>query len=396
MEIKTAQSNLNQARFAVQQVALSIGPIEPQFIVVAASPAAHFEKCQVLLHESFPSAQIVGCSSFDGVMTEEGLCQSETGCSLGVWALSDPKGSYGAGICHSCEKQSVEEALDLALENAGRSGELPTLIWLLSSTRKEEEVLQELTAIVGDTVPVVGGGASTSMVEQEQALASCNGVASEKGIVLAVLFPSGQLGYSFHSGCTMVKPLGRVTKVEGAALVEIDNKPALEVYEASLGESLEQKMQADKWSDIPIGRLVGEHQQLPMFTLSLPFGVDQSAILLSAPVQEGERLFLMKGSKQGLKERSKRVLTSAMEMLPEGRLGMQPVGALLVYCACCMQLVANDLNQENQAICQTLGEQSPHLTLFTEGEIGPLVHSQNVHGNLMIASVVFYGTGDGL
>ena len=395
MEIRTAQSNLIQARFAVQQVMMDLEGEQPHLIVVAASPASHFDTCQALLHQEYPQVQIIGGSSFDGLMTQEGVCQSDTGCSLGVWCLSDSSGSYGVGYSHYGDDlgEAVSQALSLALSHAGRNGELPALVWLQSASGKENQVLQQLAQILGEAVPVVGGGASTSQAEQGPALVSCNGQSSSNGVALAVFFPSGHLGYSFHSGCSLVKPLGVATKVEGQTLIEIDHQPALSVFEQALEAKLESKITDEQWADIPIGRLVGERYNLPMFTLSLPTQIKRSSILLSAPVQIGERLFLMKGSREGLKERGKRVLTNAMEMLPQGRLGLQPKGALIAYCAACMQLLSSELDEEVEAVRQVLGEQSAYLTQFTSSEVGPLLHAQNVHGNLMIAAVVFYGKG---
>ena len=146
MEIISGQSNLNHARFAVQQVVLQLKDIQPDFMVIAGSPASHFKSCSELLSAHYPRTQMIGCSSHDGIMTEQGFCQSEIGCSFGAWALADSKGCYGVALSHGSEniEATVNHTLDQALSNAGRMGELPTLIWLHSSTEYKEKMLRAI------------------------------------------------------------------------------------------------------------------------------------------------------------------------------------------------------------------------------------------------------------
>ena len=67
----------------------------------------------------------------------------------------------------------------------------------------------------------------------------------ERGICLAVLYTDLPLGWTFEAGFDVTeKHAGIATKVEGQALVEIDGRPALDVY--------------NEWVDNEIGRLRGK------------------------------------------------------------------------------------------------------------------------------------------
>ena len=55
---------------------------------------------------------------------------------------------------------------------------------------------------------------------------------SWKGVSLAVIYTDLPVGWTFEGGFDVTDPhVGIVTKVEGQAIVEIDNRPALDVYD---------------------------------------------------------------------------------------------------------------------------------------------------------------------
>ncbi|GGA67708.1 hypothetical protein GCM10011369_06700 [Neiella marina] len=396
MHIKTAQSAISEANLAVAEIVALLGDAAPDFIVVAGSPANHFNDCAAALQRRYPAVTIVGCSSFGGVLSDKGHCVAESGTSFAAWALYDQNGSYGVAL-RSFELDStdtiVRQALDDALQSARRSGELPALIWMHSTPGVEERILTALEQELGGAVPVIGGAAAPNLGDDALSVFGAN-QSSSSGLALAVLFPSGRIGYSFHSGCAMDKPLGTVTKADGRLVKEIDGRPALQVYQHAVGIPIQQAIEQQCWTQIPIGRVIGEHQNMPVFSLALPIQVVDQSIEFLASFNQGEPIYLMRGTEQSLRGRSKRVLASAKQMTPEGRLGGQAAGALVVYCACCKQVVASDLDEVHRSMAGELGADTPFITLFTYGEQGPLLESKNIHGNLMIAALVFYSAGD--
>ncbi|MCM2681271.1 FIST signal transduction protein [Echinimonas agarilytica] len=392
MHILTAQSDLDQPQLAVKALLSRLGDMSPCFMVVAGSPAHHFSDAFLELKKLYPDTHMIGCSSYSGLFSEQGYCSSGLGRSLGIWALSDTGGSYGAAMrpYGNNPQLAAKEALEEAFLNSERVAEMPALIWMHASPGHEERVLEAIRDYVGPSVPVIGGAAAPSPEFEQQAVA-CNGAVEDDGVTIAVMFPSGRVGYSFHSGCSMAEPLGRVTKVMGRTLVEIDHQPAIDVYEQAVGVPIVNAIETQNWTILPVGRVIGEHLNMPVFTLSIPIEVNDQGVNFLTELKVGEQLYLMSGNESSLRGRGARVAEGAMKMLPEGRLGLKPIGALMVYCACCMQVVSNDLQQVVDSTTHVLGTETPVLTMFTYGEQGPLLDSQNVHGNLMIASAVFYG-----
>jgi hypothetical protein len=94
----------------------------------------------------------------------------------------------------------------------------------------------------------------------------------------------------------------------------------------------------------------------------------------------------MYSSQEGLLQRS----LNAVRIEPEyGMAGnLQPIGALVVFCAGCRLALGDSLSDVVGHFSQRLGE-IPFITPFTFGEQGRLPHGELAHGNLMVSSVIF-------
>jgi hypothetical protein len=104
-----------------------------------------------------------------------------------------------------------------------------------------------------------------------------------------------------------------------------------------------------------------------------------------ATIEEGTRVYCMRGDRERLIERAGRVVRDAAENLPDGPSSL--AGGLLVYCAGCMLAVGEEMPRVAEAVCDSFGGK-PFLGCFTFGEQGALVN-RNVHGNLMISAIAF-------
>jgi hypothetical protein len=88
-------------------------------------------------------------------------------CSFGeanvaLWGLSDKDGSYGVGFSafddvqdRASVKQATQCALDQALSQSGRDGELPSMIWMHASPGNEEAIVATLDEIYDGDVSFV-------------------------------------------------------------------------------------------------------------------------------------------------------------------------------------------------------------------------------------------------
>jgi len=376
----------------VYQMLLGKLPGVPHLLLVHSSCVHDNEAVVRQLRTLAPGVLIHGGTSCLGVMTEAGF-HTKDGKGIGILGIYDPDGSYGVGICDTGTDPAgaAKSALDLALDQANRPGEVPLVILIANHPGQEDLVVRAIEEHIGVNVPIIGGtSADNDMSGQWQQFG--NDIVSRQAVSVAVLFPSADIGYSFHSGYEPTDCRGRVTRAEGRILKEIDYRPAAQVY--------------NEWTDgliadvlprggslvptatfTPVGNQVGEIGGIAYYRLSYPVEVVQDqALLLFTDVQEGTELVLMKGTQDSLATRAGRVAAAALDNAPFKLEKAQ--GALVLFCTGCM-LAIRDRMPEVAAGLNSALPGVPFLGSFTLGEQGCFLGGENRHGNLMIVVLVF-------
>ena len=385
----TAHSLAETTPLAAQQIVerlLAQSPHSPSLLLVYFTQAHDAAVLRRVLKSRFPDVRLIGCSSCGGILTQTGH-HGLLGWSLAVAALYDDKGAYGVAG-QAGDQLDVRQLLRRAIADGGRPGELPQLILLHTSPGQEEAVLAGIDAEFGATVPVVGGSAADDGVTGEWQLCWDEGEGTQ-GCVVAVLYPDCQLAFQFHSGYVPTERHGVITALEGREVLTIDNEPAARVYarwtERQVPWPVGPILRETTLS--PLARQVGTLDEMPYYKLSHPDAVTaREGLRLFTETRLGERLQLMYSSQEGLLQRS----LNAVRIEPEyGMAGnLQPIGALVVFCAGCRLALGDSLSDVVGHFSQRLGE-IPFITPFTFGEQGRLPHGELAHGNLMVSSVIF-------
>ncbi|MGE0743794.1 MAG: FIST signal transduction protein [Rhodospirillales bacterium] len=355
------------------------------------------------LRARFPRAAFVGGTSCAGVMSPAGLGGPE---SIGFLVIEDADGAYGSAAARLGDDAAATAAQTLraALADAGCPGQLPELIWIFQTPGREEDVIEGLRRVVGDRCPIIGGSAADDTVEGNWRQIAPQGVFAD-GLAVAVLFTSDGVGYSFqggyepagHSGIvTRVGydpdgPSGIVTKSRGREIVDIDGQPAAVVYNDWIGRRLADRLPGGgnillDTTMCPLAIDAGEVDGIHNYLLIHPEAVlPTGGIRTFASVDEGTRVYSMRGDKSRLVERAGRVAAQAAQRLPDGPDSL--AGGLMVYCAGCMLAVDQKMPEVVGRVAEGFAGM-PFLGCFTFGEQG-LVVDRNMHGNLMISAIAF-------
>jgi len=364
----------------------------PQLMLVHSSCAYDNEALVGQLRTLAPGVPLQGGTSCLGVITESGF-QSRDGLGVGILGVLDPEGGYGVGIAESEDdpQSAARSALDQALAEADRPGELPGVVVTTSYPGHEEFTIGAIEDYLGANVPIIGGtSADNDMSGQWQQFG--NDSVRRQAISVATLFPSGEIGYSFHSGYEPTRHRGRATRAEGRILYEIDGRPAARVYnewtEGLIAELLpEGGNLVPTTAFTPLGNPVGQVGDIPYFRLSYPVEVlAGEALLLYTDVRKGCDLVLMTGTHDSLATRAGRVAAAAVDAAPFRVDEIR--GALVLFCAGCMLAIRDRMEEVVKNLRPALGH-APFLTAFTLGEQGCFIGGENRHGNLMIAVLVF-------
>lgn len=305
------------------------------------------------------------------------------GGSIGLLLVQDPDGDYGTAAIRlqGNAADCAERAQQAALHDAGCPGELPELVWIYQAPGQEESVIEGLRRIVSDRCPIIGGSSADDDIGGRWRQLGPDGPLCD-GLVVGVLFPSGGISHAFQGGYEPSGHSGTITRVGATAaaggaarhIIAIDEQPAAEVYNRWLGGALEPQLAAGRIGEVRCHRLIHPERILPGGALST-----------FAQVEEGMRLYAMRGHKSHLVERAGLVAAAAAASLPGGANTL--AGALVVYCAGCMFAVGEDMPQVAQAVAQRLAG-APFVGCFTFGEQGA-IQGRNMHGNLMISAIAF-------
>lgn len=327
-----------------------------------------------------------------GVMSAQGFFSRENR-AIGMLVISDPEGSYGVGAADisSDPRQAASSALELALADADRIGEIPDLVWMNAAPGHEEELIVGIEDVIGSDVPIAGGSTGDNTVSGNWRQIAGAKVYND-AVVIGVFFPSVEISFAFHSGYDPTDVKGKATKAQGRTLFEIDGRQAAEVYNEWTSGLIADVLAVGgnvlaTTTLAPLGREVGRVGGVPYFKLSHPDQVTaDGALTMFTNIEAGDEVVLMKGSRDSLISRAGRVTQAAISA--GGFNADALAGALVIYCAGCMLTVQQDMGYVVEEIGSSLN-QAPFLGVFSFGEQGCFVGHENSHGNLMISVVVF-------
>ncbi|MFH7320010.1 FIST signal transduction protein [Desulfurivibrio sp. D14AmB] len=345
----------------------------------------------------FPDCRFHGASSCRGAMTEEGILFKD-GHGLALLGVADPGGAYGVASRGFADnpRQSAARAVLEAIADAGRPGEMPDLVRLLSTPGRESEVLAGIEDVLGPGIAIIGGSAADNEVRGEWKIISA-GSCIGQGLSVGVLYPSTPVYFSFHNGYSPTDHRGTVTATHGRTITSIDHRPAAQVYnewtKGLIGHVLPAGGPVLNATTLnPLGRVVGHIGSVPYFNLAHPDRVSADGSLSTfADINPGEELVLMQGTVETLISRAGRVAQAASQgghIPPE-----QISGALVTYCAGCMLTVKERIDEVVTSLNQAMANR-PFLGSFTFGEQGCFTGGENRHGNLMISVIIFSGPAD--
>lgn len=334
--------------------------------------------------------QIHGATSCLGAMTGAGVTEG-----VSFFAIEDPNGGYGTALRQlDADPSAAARAATLAaLEAIDRVGETPDLVWVSSTPGFEEAVLSGIESVTGPDVAIIGGSAADNSVAGDWFVFDRTSRAAS-GVVVTVMFPSRPVSFAYHNGYAPTPASGRVTRVENRRVIEIDRRPAVEVYRDWTGQDVDAGAEPGTPVSIlsestlwPLGRKVAELDGVSSYLLAHPAVAHaDGSIDLFATVEEGEVLTQMSGTESSLVDRAGRVATLARAA---GRMEAEPIaGALMVYCGGCMLSVRDRLDEVVGGVAAAL-DGAPFLGTFTFGEQGQILGAGNRHGNLMISCIVF-------
>jgi hypothetical protein len=266
------------------------------------------------------------------------------------------------------------------------------MVLFMSYTGVEEKVIEGLEEVFGRNVVLSGGSAADNSVTREWKQFA-NSSVYDDAVVVSVLFPSAQIAFAFHNGYDATENSAVVTRGEYRAIHELDGRPAAEVYNEWSGGKLSDLLEkggSALWQTTfnPLGVIAGEIGGIPSYQLSLLDVVTPDrGFTVFTDIAQGQRVYYMQGTEEGLVERAKKVAQSALHEAESEN--PKVIGAFMFFCAGCMMTIKERMPEVVTNIKASLGEGTPFMGAFTFGEQGRFYGGRNKHGNLMISLLLF-------
>ncbi len=384
----------------------------PDFAIIFASSGSNTEAILSKARELFGSETKIygGTSDSRAVMTDKGFVKAaergyqptsmEGKSGLAVMTITSEDIVFGVGSADFSAYRSVQKASKAAILNAMKSAgksqnELPKVVLVSPTIGVEEEVLEGIEEVVGKSTLVLGGttGGPTFAVFGE------NKVYNE-GVSLAVIYTELPVGWTFEGGFDVTdRHSGIVTKVEGQAIVEIDKRPALDVYDEWLGGKIgklyEEIGKPDVIKDLltlhPIYRKYTSPSGQDYFLFSHPWPKDNTlkdrSVSTSTKIEVGERIYLSHGTWETLINRIGNLPGKAKI---HGGIGIdkKPILGIGYICGGVLGTIPETEREKLSFLINYANNDAPFIAAFTWGEQGFFPGIGCKHGNLLTSFLV--------
>jgi hypothetical protein len=351
-----------------------------------------------------------GTSDSRAVMTDKGYAKATSKAyeaakmegtrSLAIMTVTSKDITFGVGSAHISNyptPQAASKAAVLsAIRSAGKSAaELPAIVLMTPTKLVEDELIEGIESVVGKKTPIMGGTAGGP----DMAVIGSNDV-YEQGISLAVIYTKLKVGYVFEAGFDVIElSSGVVTKTAGQEILEIDHKPAMDVYDKWLDGDLIKLIKGGATpAEVrgllnlhPIYRKYAAPDGTVYSLFANPWPADytlqKKSIMVSVKIKPGERIYLSRGTWEIFVNRIGNLPQKAMNI---GRIapGTTPILGIGYICTGVLSTIPESERPKLPIMMNYTHNAAPFIAPFTWGEEGHFAGVGNKHGNLLTGFLV--------
>jgi hypothetical protein len=340
-----------------------------------------------------------GTSDAKGVLTHKGLLRQADGGPpvISVMAIASEEIAIGVGSAlfeaHPSITEAARAAVLDAVKSAGRPGGEKPRALLLATTptgSAQNELIAGLEKVVGRETPVLGGQAASVIAGEANA---------GEGLSVAAVYTDLPVGTTFEGGYDVSSSRsGVITRVEdGVRLVEIDGRPALDVYdewlEGGMRRLYKEQPKAVADETLALTPLYTRHRSpkgevYSIFAHVWPSddALQSKSLNIGTRMQEGERLHLANGTWETLLNR-----IANLPRVARRRGDLEATTPIVGFGYVCSGVFSVIPLQERPKAPLLMGENhgaAPFIAPVSWGEYGYLPGVGNKYGNLLTSFLV--------
>lgn len=320
------------------------------------------------IKKMYPQAHILLCSTAGEI-----LGSSVRDGSLSLTAMRWEKTTIrSAAVTVMSAEESYEAGKTLA-KGVPHAGLVHAMVFSDGQRVNGTPLVKGLTETLPKGVAVTGGLVGDG-VDFKKTLVGIDAPAEEGRIVLLGFYGRDlRVGYGSLGGWDPFGPERLITRSKGNVLYELDGKPALALYKEYLG---------DKAKDLPASGLLFPLQlrlekngQMEQMVTRTVLNIDEKAqgMIFAGDMPEGVYAQLMKANFDRLIDGA--VGAGAMSM---GSIGNKMIPQLAVLISCIgRKLVLKDrVEEEIEAVRETIGQDAAVCGFYSYGEISPVAPAE--------------------
>lgn len=341
--------------------------VSPNAIIVFAS--SKYDQKQMIdgVRSVSGNALLVG-SSTAGEISTEGPIERH---SVVVMALASSDVQFFGAVSHDVSKDAHLAGKAVAAAVKAQAGESLKTFMMLPDVLKGNgaEIVRGVLETLGEHFPVVGG-ASGDDFQFKQTYQYLNNTVYSDSVVGLGLTGDFKIGIGVKHGWIPVGAPMKVTKSNGAVLHEVNNKPAISIYEDYFGAEEAAVLKTESLAKLaityPLGLKVEGSDEL---LIRDPFSVDANgSITCAAEIPEGAEVRLMIGSIEDAVRVAHVAAQNALDQLE----GSKPRAIIVFNCIARNKLFGQRSGEEISAIQEVIGRDVPLIGFYTYGEEAPM------------------------
>ncbi len=332
----------------------TLGGASPALVVAFASTAQPLAEVMAPLADAFRDTILVGASTA-GEFTERGDAKHSTSL-FAVAGDFRVFAGMGTGL-----KQSPERAVEQALQGLPREvNGYPhrTAILLLDPLAGNgEEATLIASSLLGADVRLAGGAAGDDL-KMERTHVAFGRRAEADAIVLTLIFSKAPLGVGASHGHRPVSQPLRVTKSAGNVVMEIENRPAYDVWvEHTRSRAAAQGIDVDQLKRGEEGGYLLRYEAglaagADAFKIRAPLSrADDGSISFACGIPEGSVIRITESVAERQIESAREAARRARKQLG----GARAAGAIVFDCICRNLILGDDFSRAVRGISEELG-----------------------------------------
>jgi len=350
---------------AVQSALKQIQNQKPNFVMAFAS--VQFDQQEVLhgVRSIIGSTPFIGCSD-SGEITTEGVDSQ----SVIVMVFQSEKVKFTIGKGHGVKADSRNAGKQVAEDVLKKAKDKLSMFIMLPDglTGNGAEIVRGVQDVLGEHFPIMGGSAGDGF-KFEKTFEYYNDEVLNDSVVGVGLSGGFAWGVGVQHGWEPIGLPMKVTKSEGAVLKELNNKPALSIYQDYFGKKADELIRepiARMAYTYPLGMSVKGSSEL--LIRDVVIANEKGEITCAAEIPQGSEIRLMLGDTEKAIAAARKAAQNALAQMNH----KEPRAIIVFNCIARNKLLGVKCGDEITAIQEVLGKNVPLIGFYTYGEQAPL------------------------